>query len=94
MKSEVENCKSSNDGVHSKNETLQSCKEYLEEQVDALVRDVKSTRGVNEKVTTRLRYIFHIIIDSFFQFQSLGVGGTKTYLQILLTALFQESFNV
>merc|ERR1719171_2054893 len=50
MKSEVENCKSSNDGVHSKNETLQSCKEYLEEQVDALVRDVKSTRGVNEKL--------------------------------------------
>jgi chromosome segregation ATPase len=50
MKTEVDNCKTSNDGVHAKNETLQSCKEYLEEQVDAIVKDVKSTRGVNEKM--------------------------------------------
>ena len=50
IKMELHNCKTSNDSVHAKNETLQYCKEYLEEQVDAMVKDVKAMRGVNEKL--------------------------------------------
>jgi len=47
---ELHNCKTSNQGVHAKNQTLQHCKEYLEEQVDSMVKEVKAMRGVNEKL--------------------------------------------
>jgi len=47
---ELQNCRTSNDGITVQNETLQRCKEYLEEQVDSMLKEVKATRGVNERL--------------------------------------------
>jgi len=50
IRTELHNCRTSNEGLHAKNQSLQYCKEYLEEQVDSMVKDVKAMRGVNEKL--------------------------------------------
>ena len=49
-KNELHNCLLAGSNMKDANKNLQYCKEYLEEQVDHMVKDLKSTKADNEKL--------------------------------------------
>lgn len=50
VKSELKNCISSNKNVAEVNKNLQHCKDLLEDQVDLVVKDLKQSRALNERL--------------------------------------------